>query len=141
MTIRKFPKSQFVNVMRPTPTVTFAINGTMVFNSSLSKDVPNGFNHVELYLDDDPPLLTVKFIDEASNDSLPFRRYRVNCIISIRRFLQWAGWDRSISRVYKARYVERAKSVVIDISKPIAEDSQNRMRNSKGQFAGHGEDR
>lgn len=43
--------------------------------------------------------------------------------------------SREVSRVYKARYVENARGVVIDMSKPIAEDTRN-FRGPNGKFVG-----
>lgn len=132
MTVRRFQPSKIVHQSRPQSAVTFTVNGTLNFNRALSVTIPDGFAHCELLVDDDPPQLIVKLRSEPGTDTLPLRLYHGYYVVSVRRFLDWAGWSRANSSVYQARYVERAGAVIVNLSKPLASS----VRDEHGRFVG-----
>ena len=128
MAIKKFEPSKIGSVIRSRSSVTVSKNGRIYLNQALVRELPAKRAYCEMYVDDDPAQMVIRLHAEAGNDTSRVCYDKSGVTISARRFLAWAGIDRTESRVYRAKYSEKAMGIVVDMRAPVAVSGEGRLR-------------
>lgn len=128
------PWEHFRRKMRPSPkspTVTLSISGIIGLNTAVTKNILGDARFAHLYFDKEHSLIGFKFLKAGDSDAYPIKvtESRSHGSITGTAFLKQYNIYPDETRNYPAKYDEKEKILVVDVS-TIAAERETRKRRS-----------